>query len=69
MLRVIRLAILGVLIVGGVTLAAERAGVARFRCACSAECWCKRPGLNLFRWITPARWHSIALEPTPSPAQ
>ena len=25
-------------------------------CECSAECWCKRPGLSVFRWVFP-RWH------------
>ena len=25
-------------------------------CECSDECWCKRPGLSVFRWVFP-RWH------------
>jgi hypothetical protein len=59
MRRPLRLLILGVLVAGGLGLALERAGVSRFRCACSTDCWCKKPGLNLLRWITPGRWHSI----------
>ncbi|SFB38394.1 hypothetical protein SAMN05192575_109130 [Nocardioides alpinus] len=31
--------------------AAEAAGA--IRCGCANECWCKRPGLNLFRWVFP----------------
>jgi hypothetical protein len=58
--RLIRLIVFGVLLVGGITLGLERAGFNRFRCACSPDCWCKKPGLNLFRWITPPKWHSIA---------
>ena len=23
------------------------------RCGCSSDCWCKRPGLNVFRWVFP----------------
>ena len=28
-------------------------------CACEPTCWCKRPGLNFFRWVTPVDWHHI----------
>jgi hypothetical protein len=31
--------------------ALERSGVAA--CDCREDCWCKRPGLNLFRWAFP----------------
>jgi hypothetical protein len=33
------------------TRAMEANGV--YRCACLEDCWCKRPGLNLFRWVFP----------------
>ncbi len=45
----------GVVITGLVGLALERAGLRS--CGCYPECWCKRPGLNLFRWITPPTLH------------
>ncbi|MDQ3915126.1 MAG: hypothetical protein M3323_07325 [Actinomycetota bacterium] len=32
-------------------LAKERSG--ELRCACEADCWCKKPGLSLFRWVFP----------------
>ncbi|WP_426566099.1 hypothetical protein ACPPVT_05925 [Angustibacter sp. McL0619] len=31
----------------------ETAGVST--CGCSADCWCKRPGLSTFRWVFPFR--------------
>jgi hypothetical protein len=35
---------------------AEAAGARR--CHCADECWCRRPGLSLFRWVFP--WHTNA---------
>ncbi len=29
----------------------EASGV--YECGCDADCWCKRPGLSLFRWVFP----------------
>jgi hypothetical protein len=60
MKRSLGIVAMGVLLAAAITLGLEKAGLSRLRCACSQECWCKRPGLNLFRWITPGRWHSIA---------
>jgi hypothetical protein len=34
-----------------VTRVAEAAGLRR--CGCAPDCWCRRPGLNLFRWVIP----------------
>ena len=31
----------------------ERRGA--IRCECREDCWCKRPGLSLFRWAFPFR--------------
>ncbi len=25
------------------------------RCECDPDCWCKAPGLSLFRWVFPCR--------------
>jgi hypothetical protein len=30
---------------------AEHMGVSR--CDCPPECWCKQPGLSVFRWVFP----------------
>jgi hypothetical protein len=53
------------LLLAFVTWTAEAAGLggSRLRCACVYTCWCKRPGLALFRWVTPGRWHQIGLSP------
>jgi hypothetical protein len=31
--------------------AQERRGA--ITCECEADCWCKRPGFSLFRWVFP----------------
>lgn len=28
------------------------------RCECASTCWCKKPGLSLFRWTLPVGHHS-----------
>jgi hypothetical protein len=46
------------------TRLAEAMGLGRrYRCACESPCWCKQPGLSLFRWVTPARWHDLPKHP------
>lgn len=45
------------------TADALRVGGSRLRCGCTESCWCKRPGLTIFRWVTPGRWHELALTP------
>jgi hypothetical protein len=40
------------------TTAAEAAGVGR-NCGCRADCWCKRRGLRLFRWVAPIAHRSM----------
>jgi hypothetical protein len=44
-----------------VTRVVEESGIVpnRYRCACEPECWCKQPGLSLFRWVTPPRFHRL----------
>jgi hypothetical protein len=45
-----------------VTTLLERSGSWK-RCACEPECWCKKPGLSLFRWVSPKRTHHL-MSPT-----
>jgi hypothetical protein len=40
-----------------VGLALERAGLRQ--CGCRAKCWCKRPGLSVFRWVFPFRHDAV----------
>ena len=54
------LGILGLyLLVAIATRAADAAGVGSRQCGCEPDCWCKRPGLTLFRWVTPKRNHRL----------
>jgi len=57
------------LLVAVSTRAADALGVGgrRLHCACKESCWCKRPRLTLFRWVTPGRWHQIRLMPWREP--
>jgi hypothetical protein len=47
------LLLLGALYIGAALVghAQERRGAVR--CECQDDCWCKRPGLRLFRWVFP----------------
>ena len=40
-----------------VTRLAEATGSRQ--CGCHADCWCKKPGLSLFRWVVPRRVHHV----------
>jgi hypothetical protein len=43
----------GALYIGAALIghAQERRGA--LTCECHEDCWCKRPGLSLFRWVFP----------------
>lgn len=38
------------------TRVAEQLGVTA--CGCGDDCWCRRPGLSVFRWVFPRGHHS-----------
>jgi hypothetical protein len=39
-------------------------GMGAVECGCAEDCWCKRPGLSVFRWVFPYRHRgSPACEP------
>jgi hypothetical protein len=57
--------LVGSLLLGYIVLALyyrakERAGL--LRCDCYPDCWCKQPGLSLFRWVFPRLHRNPALE-------
>jgi len=52
---------LGAALVG---LVRERLGM--ISCGCADDCWCKRPGLSLFRWVFP-RGHRSSWTGGPKP--
>ena len=45
----------GYLLVAVATRVAEHLGARR--CDCADDCWCRRPGLSLFRWVFPWGHH------------
>jgi hypothetical protein len=56
MKRVARFLLGGYMLLAVCNKVAEAAGARR--CHCADDCWCQRPGLNLFRWVLP--WHKDA---------
>ena len=52
--RTILATVIGYIVLGIGTRLMERRGLVV--CQCEPDCWCKRPGLSLFRWVFP-RWH------------
>jgi hypothetical protein len=63
MRRILLGAVAAVLLLAVGTRAADALGVGgvRLRCGCVETCWCKRPGITVFRWVTPGHWHHIGL--------
>jgi hypothetical protein len=59
--RLITFGLLSVLAAAVWGLMLEKAG--KMSCACEPSCWCKKPGLSLFRWVTPNGWHHIWRSP------
>jgi DNA-binding CsgD family transcriptional regulator len=56
--------LLAVLALGYIALALyyrarEAAGL--LTCECLADCWCRRPGLSIFRWVFPRFHHNPLL--------
>ena len=49
--------VLGYVVLGLIGRAKEAAGLRT--CGCDADCWCKTPGLSIFRWVFP-RYHRDA---------
>ncbi|HYY73660.1 MAG TPA: hypothetical protein VE662_02465 [Solirubrobacterales bacterium] len=46
---------LGGLYVGAALIAHAQERRGAITCECREDCWCKRPGLSLFRWVFPFR--------------
>lgn len=59
-MRRILFGLLGLYVLAGiVTSAAESTGMLGRTCGCQSDCWCKKPGMNTFRWVTRKRWHHL----------
>jgi hypothetical protein len=51
---------IGYVILALLNRAREAAGL--LTCSCYSDCWCKRPGLSLFRWVIPRFHHNPEIE-------
>lgn len=51
---------IGYLILAVASRAQEAAGY--MSCDCEPDCWCRKPGLSLFRWVFPRFHHNRGLE-------
>lgn len=52
--------LLGYVLLALVGRAAEAVGLQT--CGCDLDCWCKKPGLSLFRWVFPRFHRNAGLE-------
>lgn len=50
-MRFVRWLLAAYVITAVILRVSETAGMRQ--CGCAEDCWCKRPGLNLFRWVFP----------------
>ena len=50
-MKVVRLVFLAYL--GAAVYGLYRESRGELQCRCDGDCWCKRPGLSLFRWVLP----------------
>jgi hypothetical protein len=60
MKRLIASLIVGYVAIALFTRTKEAAGL--ITCKCYPDCWCRMPGLSLFRWVFPQFHHNPALE-------
>ena len=52
--------VIGYVALALVSRAREAAGL--LTCSCYPDCWCKKPGLSLFRWVFPRFHHNPEIE-------
>ena len=60
MRRVVISLLIGYVVLALVSRAKEAAGL--MTCSCYPDCWCKKPGLSLFRWVFPRYHHTPEIE-------
>jgi hypothetical protein len=58
--RILASLVIGYVVLALVYKAREAAGL--LRCDCYDDCWCRRPGLSVFRWVFPRFHHNPGLE-------
>jgi hypothetical protein len=60
MKRLLTSLIVGYVVLALFSRAKEAAGL--MTCTCETDCWCKKPGLSLFRWVFPRFHHNPEIE-------
>ena len=60
MRKVIAVLAIAYLMLALISKAKEAAGV--LSCDCYPDCWCRKPGLSLFRWVFPRFHHNPGQE-------
>jgi hypothetical protein len=60
MKRALKSLVVGYLVLAFVSKAREAAGM--MTCDCYPHCWCRKPGLSIFRWVFPRYHHNPGLE-------
>ena len=60
MKKVLLSLVLGYVVLGLIGRAKEAAGMRT--CGCHPDCWCRKPGLGVFRWVFPRYHHNPELE-------
>ncbi len=56
MKRLLLALLVGYAVIGAATRLIEATG--RITCDCYPDCWCRKPGLSLFRWVFPQFHHN-----------
>ncbi len=60
MKRTAQALLIGFVVLAFMTRARETMGA--YTCGCDDDCWCKQPGLSLFRWVVPRGHRSRGIE-------
>jgi hypothetical protein len=60
MKRIVLPLVIGYLALAVASRAREAAGL--LACDCYPDCWCRKPGLSLFRWVFPRFHHNPGIE-------
>jgi hypothetical protein len=58
--RILSSLVVGYVVLALVGRAREAAGLRV--CGCDPDCWCRKPGLSLFRWVFPRFHRNAGLE-------
>lgn len=58
--RMIQATLIGYIVLALATKLRERRGLVV--CGCEPDCWCRKPGLSMFRWVFPGGHKGLSRE-------